>query len=193
MTSSEEEAIIMECRRGDLQRFAALYDAYVEKIGAFIYYRTLHRETAEDLTSDVFLKAFEKIGTFSPDKGSFSSWIYRIARNAVIDHYRTTKNETDVDSVPGLSSRTDIERDASVRESFAKIEAHLANVKPQQREILVMRLWDGLSHAEIAEITGLTEDNCKMIFSRAIRRLRDDLGPMAVLLLILTATVLWPH
>jgi RNA polymerase sigma-70 factor (ECF subfamily) len=190
---STEAAVIRSCQNGDLSEFAVLYDAYVEKIHAFIYYRTLHKETAEDLTSDVFLKAFEKIGTFSERKGSFSSWLYRIARNTVIDHYRTSKAEVDIDGVPGLSSRTDIERDVAARESLAKIEQYLRILKPEHREILVMRLWDGLSHAEIAEITGLSEGNCKMIFSRVIRRLREDLGPSAVLSFILIAHILWPR
>ncbi len=188
-----EHDLIDQCQHGDASAFAALYESYAEKIYAFVYYRTLHRETAEDLVSEIFLKALEKIRTFSTEKGSFSSWLYRIARNTVIDHYRTRKVEGDVESVPGLSSREDIERDADVRQRLQGVEAGLRGLKPRQRELLVMRLWDGLSHREIADITGLTEANAKMTFSRALHQLRTELGISSLAVLLLMKTILWPH
>ena len=80
-TVSEQEAI-ERCQRGDLAGFAVLYDSYVKKIYNFVYYKTMHRETAQDLTSQTFLKAVKNIGSFNAAKGSFSSWLYR-QRNLV--------------------------------------------------------------------------------------------------------------
>lgn len=188
-----DSSVIQACQRGECDQFALIYDAYIKKIYDFIYYKTLHKETAEDLTSITFMKVLDRIQSFDASRGTFNAWIYRIARNTVIDHYRTTKDVTDTDDVWGLSSRDDIERDAELRESLESVERYLAELKPQHREIIIMRVWDQLTYEEIAEITGLTEANCKMTFSRAIRRLRDELGMGAMSTIALIATSIWQN
>lgn len=183
---------VASCVSGHSERFAEVYDAYIKKIYDFIYYKTLHKETAEDLTSTTFMKALEKIQTFDDSKGSFSSWLYRIARNTVIDHYRTRKVAQDVSDIWWLSTGEDIERDAEVYRQLEDVEKYLMKLKPQQREIVIMRVWDQLSYKEIAEITGISESNCKMTFSRTIRHLRETFGSGVVgLLIVAIATTIW--
>ena len=87
---NDEFAIVQSCQKGSVEDFGRLYDLYIKKIYNFIYYKTHHQETAEDLVSIVFTKALKKINTFD-NSGTFSAWLYRIARNTVIDHYRTKK------------------------------------------------------------------------------------------------------
>jgi len=163
-----QEQIIKECQDGNLDEFGVLYDEYFEKIYNFIYYKTHHKESAEDLTSQTFIKALEKIGNYSPNKGLFSSWIYRIARNKVIDYYRTRKSEKDISDVWDLKSDQDIVSDLDTREKLAEVSKYLAKLNPEQREIVVMRVWDSLSYQEISEIIEKSEANCRMIFSRTI-------------------------
>lgn len=183
MEYSEIE-IIEKCQAGDLKDFSLLYDSYVKKIYDFIYYRTNHKETAEDLTSRAFMKALEKIGSFDSGKGSFSSWIYRIARNSVIDHYRTKKNDTDIADLWDLDSGDDIEREFDAREKLKKVDQYLKTLKSEQREILIMRVWQEMSYKEIAEILGKSEASCKMSFSRALIKLKKEM-PLSLLLLLL--------
>jgi DNA-directed RNA polymerase specialized sigma24 family protein len=73
------------------EQFTEVYDLYASRIYQFIYYKTYHKETAEDLTSSTFLRAFENLHQFNPERGSIGAWIYQIARNLVTDHYRAKK------------------------------------------------------------------------------------------------------
>jgi len=168
----------------DPEAFEAQYDAYVRKIYKYVYYRTQHRETAEDLTSQVFLKAFDKLAGFDESRGTFSAWIYGIARNALTDHYRASRDTVDIDDVWDLHSDEDIVRDVEARERVEKLRPYLQALPKDQRELIILRLWDGLSYAEIAEVTGRSEAACKMAFSRTVARLRKDV-PAAILLLML--------
>ena len=179
-----QEQIIRECQKGNLDEFTELYEQYFEKIYRFIYYKTHHRQTTEDLTSQVFIKTLENIGRFNPRKGLFSSWLYRIARNKVIDYYRTKKNESDITGFWDLNSGEKIDTDLENKEKLEQVKRYLDKLKPEQREIIVMRIWNGLSYREIAEILDKKEANCKMIFSRTMKKLREEI-PLALLIILL--------
>jgi len=182
METSEQKAIA-RCQGGEIAAFGELYDAYIKKIYDFVYYKTLHKETAEDLVSLIFTKAMEKIGTYRGEQGAFSSWLYRIARNTVIDHYRTHKKEKNVDDVWDLSGDDDIERDTDARAQLTKVEAYLQTLSAEQRDIIIMRLWQGMSHAEIADALGKQEGAIKVAYSRAMKELRKNVDVLAVLLI----------
>lgn len=181
MEKRDEQKIIVACQNSDTKEFGKLYDEYIRKIYDFIYYKTHHRETAEDLTSQTFMKALEKIGSFDCAKGSFSSWIYQIARNSVIDFYRTKKGDIGIDDIWDLSSDANIERDMDARQKIEKVEGYIGKLKSEQREIIILRVWQGMMYKEIAEITGKSEVSCKMMFSRAIRDLRKEM-PLSILI-----------
>ena len=189
----DDQQLAERCVQGEKEAFAILYDRYIGKIYRFIYYKTFVKETAEDITSDVFHKAFERIHSFNGAKGTFSAWVYRIARNSVIDHYRTQKKNIPIEDVFDLSTenRTVEEHDAIT--TLARVEEYMKTLPPRQREIITLRLWEELSYKEIAEILGGTEDSTKMAFSRAIRELREHCGPFALLaLLAITAGATLP-
>ena len=181
----DEEAIIINCQTGNLDDFAKLYDKYIKKIYDFTYYRILHKETTEDLVSKTFFKALSNIDKYQADKGSFSSWLYKIAKNTIIDYCRTKKETTDIDNVWDLSSNEDILRDADNKQKLEQVEQYLKKLKKEQREIIMMRVWDGLSYKEIAAITKKSEANCKVIFSRTINTLRQQM-PLEMFILLLT-------
>ena len=86
-----ENEIIIQCKNGNLKNFSLLFDEYKDKIYRFIYFKTQHKETAEDLLSQTFIKALEHINQINIKKGSFKNWIYTIARNNVTDFYRKYK------------------------------------------------------------------------------------------------------
>lgn len=174
----------------DPKAFEAHYDAYVRKIYAYVYYRTQHRETAEDLTSLIFLKALDKLGSFDETRGTFSAWIYGIARNALTDHYRAARDTVDIDDVWDLRSDEDVARDVEARERVEKLRPYLQALTKDQRELVFLRLWDGLSYAEIAALTGRSEDACKMAFSRTLSRLRKDVPASILLLMLFTQRIL---
>ena len=203
----DENKIINDCQKGDLEKFSVLYDVYVDKIYRFIFYKTSHRETAEDLTSQTFIKSMKAINSFDDKKGTFQAWLFRIARNTVIDFYRTKKNLMNIDDVWELGTtqrmeatlevghtihseqllfRTRLcpENVLSTQDDLRKAQEYLANLSPRQREIVFLRVWDNMPYKQIAEIINETEANCKMIFSRTIKKMKSDLGPLAALLLL---------
>ena len=157
--------------RGETARFGGLYDAYVRPIYDFLYYKTHHKETAEDLTAETFFKALNNIQQFDTSR-SFRSWLYAIAHNAVRDHYRAARPTADIEDVWDLAEDDTMVRDAETRRTLAEVQKHLSALSPIQRDILILRLWQDLSYKEIAEIVGKSEANSKMIYSRAIAALR---------------------
>jgi RNA polymerase sigma-70 factor, ECF subfamily len=171
----DDAQLIANFRVGQTEDFGLLYDKYVRKIYDFIYFKTHHKEVAEDLCSKTFIKCLEKLETYQQSKGSFSSWLYRIATNTVIDHYRTQKNHSDIADAWDLASDEDLLRDVENKDKFVEVEKLLKELSPQQRDIVMLRIWSGLSYKEIAEIVGKSEDNCKMIFSRAVGKMRGEL------------------
>ena len=182
MEEKEDDILVLECTRGDTQAFGVLYDRYLDRIYRFIYYKVWNKETAEDITSDVFHKAFQKIDSYDRGKGTFSAWIYRIARNAVIDHYRTVKKTVNIDDAfdIGEEDRTIEEHDILL--NLGRVREFLEKLTARQREIITLRIWEDHSYREIAELIGGTEDSAKMAFSRAMKELREKCGPLGFLL-----------
>ena len=179
-----EQQVLGACKKGNLEEFGKLYDVYVDKIYRFIFYKTSHKETAEDLTSETFTKALKSIGGFSANKGTFQAWLFKIARNTVIDFYRTKKNLVNIEDVWELGHTDNLQNVLSTQDDLRKVREYLSKLSPRQREIVILRVWDNMPYKQIAEIVNETEANCKMIFSKTIKKMKNDLGPLAVLLLI---------
>ncbi len=167
--------------------FLDIYDDFGEKIYRFIYYKTCHRETAEDLTSQTFLKAIEKWTQYNHKKGSVSAWLYGIARNLVFDHFRKNKREGlsldihDIWDIPVYDEFTTNLENIELSEQLHEI---LGNLPVKQREIIILRVWENLTYKEISRIMLKSEASCKMLFSRTIKKLKETMT-MAMLMEIL--------
>jgi RNA polymerase sigma-70 factor, ECF subfamily len=155
----------------DNKDFAKIYDKYVRSIYNFIYYKTYHKETAEDLTSATFTKALNKFETFDLNKGSISTWLYQIARNTVIDFYRTRKPNVNIEDVWNLSDGEDFTQDFDAKEKIKTVKKYLKALNSEQREIVLLRVWEDKTYREIAKILGKSEPSCRMAYSRAIQTL----------------------
>ncbi len=169
-----EAQLIKECQNGNLDRFAEIYDAYVNKIYRFVYYRTNHKETAEDITSVVFMKSMNKISSYSFEKGTFSSWLYKIARNSVIDYYRSKKDVDDIDDFWNLGEDSNLDSRVDANMKLDEIKEYLKKFSDEQREIIMMRIWDGLSYKEISEITGKNVGALKVTVSRILKKIKNE-------------------
>lgn len=177
----------MECVDGLSSReaFSAFYDANAKRVYDFIYHKTFHRETARDLTHTVFLKAMERLDDLKPEETSFPAWIFTVARNSVIDYYRTRHPSVSVEDVWDLKSDQDVELDVLNRERYEILHRHLHALSPEKRELLVLRIWEDLSFAEIALIQGVTPGSCKMAFHRLIKQLREEMPALLMMLICL--------
>lgn len=179
----DEKELVRKCQAGDLGCFGVLYDAYLDKIYNFVFYRTGNKELAEDLVSQTFFKAIRNIAKF--DGENFSAWLYRIARNTVIDNYRTSKTEEPIENLLNLSEGSDLIREIDKKVKLEEVQKILSKLKKEQQEIVLMKVWDGLSYKEIAEIMGKSEASCKMMFSRTLSLLKEEMSTLLLLLIML--------
>jgi RNA polymerase sigma-70 factor (ECF subfamily) len=179
----DEATLIEAFKNGDAQAFEELYHLHVRSVFDFIYVRVRHRETAEDIVSQAFLNALEKIDTFDSRRGTFGAWIFRIARNVMIDHFRSAHPTQSIDDAWELPSSSDVPRDADAAIRLGEILALLKDLTPVQRDTVLLRAWHGKSFAEIAEILGSTEAASKMMYKRTVEKLKDALPVVLFLFL----------
>ncbi len=185
----DDRNLIEKFKNGDKESFSLLYDKYVDKIFKFIYFKTSHKETAEDLCSQTFIKALEKLNDFTFNSNTyFSAWLYTIARNTVIDHYRKnnkSKNNINIDDVWDITDNTDILSDVEFKEKTEIIAKYIKKLNSEQREIIMLKIFEDLSYKEIAEILDKNEGACKMSFCRAIKTLRKEMPLLSLISLFL--------
>lgn len=183
---ADELQLVAKAQKGREDAFAELYERYLKQIYNFVYFKTTHKETVEDLVSLVFIKVLENLKNFKiKEKASFKAWIYLIARNTVIDYYRTQKKDKNIDDFWDIGIDNDLNLEIDNKEKIAEIQKYLKDLKPSQREVVILRVWEGLSYKEIAEIVGKSQENAKMIFSRTIRKLKEEMTPEVFLLFLL--------
>lgn len=178
MTEFEAEAITA-VQAGQRERFGELYDTYVGKIYAYLFRRVSHRETAEDLTSTVFMKAVDKLSTFRT--GSFSAWLYTIAHHTLVDHYRTNRPNLDITSVTAPIAPGDLEQRVDQRQQLAQVRQQIKSLPTDVQDIITMRVWDDLPFADISRIVGKSPAAVKMAFARGIQKLQ----PMTLTLFLI--------
>ncbi|WP_084704810.1 ECF subfamily RNA polymerase sigma factor, BldN family [Phaeacidiphilus oryzae] len=166
--------LVGRAQQGDSEAFGRLYDHYSDTVYRYIYYRVGSRATAEDLTSETFLRALRRIGTFTWQGRDFGAWLVTIARNLVADHFKSSRFRLEVTTGEMLDAN-EVERspEESVLESLsnaALLEA-VRRLNPQQQECVTLRFLQGLSVAETARIMGKNEGAIKTLQYRAVRTL----------------------
>lgn len=168
------------CRAGSLDAFGFIYDAFFRKIYDFVFYKTMDSAIAEDITSEVFMKALKAIDGFGgASESDLKSWLYRIAHNSVIDHYRTKKEAIateDIEEILGYEE--DYSANVDDKNTLEEVLEYLETIPAEQKQILIMRIWGDLPYAEIAEITGKSTDNCKKIVSRLLAQISANVSFM---------------
>lgn len=176
---------------GDTVSFGKLYDCYIQELYRFVYYKTHHTQTAEDITADVFIKALDNIASYDETKASFRTWLYTISRRTVIDHYRTDKFalSIDADDAWDIPSEDNTREQVHAKVDVAVLQPYLNQLSSEQRDVIMLRLWEQLSYKEIAEILGKSEASCKMAFSRSMKTLKDAM-PISLYLLFAITSIL---
>ena len=171
-----EEKLIREAIAGEASAFGLLYDKYQPVIYRFIYIKISHREEAEDLTHQVFLRAWENIYTYEFRGFSFSSWLYYIARNKVIDHYRTRKITIDIESIQISEEIKPNEKTIDEKLEIKKIKNAITKLRPVEQDVLIMRFIEELSPKEVAGILKKSEGSIRLIQHKALKNLKKILN-----------------
>ena len=167
-----QRRLIGLAKDGDADAFGLLYDGYIERIFRYIYFRVTDEVTAEDLTSQVFSKAWENLDRYKPSGAPFIAWLYTIARNAVIDHFRTLKETVGLDEVASLSSAGPSPDD--VVELHFETEAlreALQSLTDEQQQVVVLKFIAGMTTDEIAKQLGKRPSAIRALQMRGLQAL----------------------
>lgn len=158
--------------------FADVYDEHVWDVYGFFGYRLSSREAAEDLTQTTFERALKAWGRFDPARASARTWLLAIARNVMIDHFRSDRAARE----RSLDGEDEAARDRALGSAELDegrlgpepgLAAALGRLGDRERELIALRFGGDMTSAEIAELTGLTLANVQQILSRSLRRLRE--------------------
>jgi RNA polymerase sigma-70 factor (ECF subfamily) len=170
-----EPSLIRRAIHGDTEAFGALYDRYLDEIHRYIFFQVSGTGLAEDLTETVFLKAFESLPGFRSGRKMthFRAWLYRIARNTVIDHYRTKKAPLPLDEQPPMEApEPGPEGILQTKETRADLHQAIDQLDDPFRQVILMRFISDLSYEETAGALELTVNYVRVIQFRALRKLK---------------------
>ncbi len=173
---NDPKELMRLAKAGNSEAYGQLYELYFTPIFRYIYLRVRDKEKANDLAQTVFLKVFTALPNFKEQNKSPLAYFFTVARNAVIDFWRT-KKDVGVDDFDAIIERT-IDEDASPQKSYEKnenqelIQSALQELTDIQREVITLKYLSELSNKEIAELLGKTEEAVRQLQCRALRSLK---------------------
>jgi RNA polymerase sigma-70 factor, ECF subfamily len=168
-----DEAWLIQQAQQDIRFFRELYPRYVDRIYAYIAYRVGTKQDVEDLVSETFLRALERIQDFEyRGEWSFGGWLLRIAYLVVNEHYRrhaTHKTPLALEDVPMIESEhPHLDDQLILKELFVTLQHLLQTLAPRQQEVILLKYFGGLRNQEIATLLGMTESTIASYLSRAL-------------------------
>ena len=174
---NQQEKLLVSAAQGDKQAFGLLYSRYLDEIYRFVYFKVGSRLTAEDITEETFLKTWEslpKIYKKGTKIDNLRAWLYRTAKNLVIDHYRKKKPAYNIEHT--RPSKEPLPEDLVLEEEISQNLLHsIQKLEPDHQEIIILRLINDLSHRETAEIMNISEGNSRVLLFRALKKLKEIL------------------
>ena len=172
MIEKDDNELVYEVIHGSISSFEILIERYQNTIFNMVYRMVNERETALDLTQDTFIKAFEKMGSFNFNY-RFFSWLYRIAANVTINHLKSQRRFESL--AKAERARVADEADPGTGDRSRKLRMGLKLLRADQRMLILLKYYFGLSYGEMAETLGLPEKKIKARLFTAREKLRDEL------------------
>ncbi|MAT96100.1 MAG: RNA polymerase subunit sigma-24 [Anaerolineaceae bacterium] len=182
LTMPNEQSLAQQAQ-ADPAAFARLYDHYLRRVYNYMRYRLNDAQMADDLTAQVFHRAWEKRHNHDPEKAPFGAWLFGIARHVINDHYRRQKRFGWL-SLEVLRERFSL--NPPPEEAFIQSEMQtlvlqaVARLNEREREIVALKFGGNLNNVQIAELTGLTASNVGVILYRAMKQLKAALETQGV-------------
>ena len=179
-----DEELVERCRRKDNGAWTRLVQKYRREIFGLCFRATGRKEEAEDLTQEIFLKVFKAIGAFDSRRASFTTWLYRVARNHLVDYYRCTRKdrvtssiEDELPQIEQNQARTDRPSDPVERsERQIVLQKALNQISPGLRQAVVLRDLHGMEYAEVSRVLGIPSGTAKSRVHRGHLELGRLLG-----------------
>jgi RNA polymerase sigma-70 factor (ECF subfamily) len=170
-----DAALVHAAQAGDARAFGELYERYRQPLYRYCLARSSSPHEAEDLVSDVFLRAMESLARYRDQGLPFIAFLYRVARNAAIDRSRKDKGSSLFDMVIEPRSSVDIEADAARASDMDLVLGALRKIKPEYREVILLRFVEGYSAADVAKLLDKAEKAIWNLQQRGLERLRNEL------------------
>ncbi len=177
-----DAALAARASAGDAEAFGALYDRYVDAVYRYVFYRVRNEAEAEDVTSDVFFKALRAMPRYQP-RQPFLAWLYRIARNAVIDRARRQRPQVSFEDAllhGGADRVVDPDAGLDLLSDSVAVRAAISQLTPLQQDVIILRYVEGLDTKAIGRIIGRRDGTVRGIEFRALGALRAALPREAV-------------
>ena len=174
----QEKILIHRAQRGDQNAFARLYDEYVQHIQRFVIFKISDRDKAEELVNIIFTKIFDYL-LKGDEVEDFRALLYKIARNTIIDFYRTKGQYlVSLDEVleKDFSEKTNLDEELDIKLDLERIKEALNKIPDHYREVLILRFVEELSFKEIAKTIGQKEATTRMMVHRGLKELKKQLA-----------------
>jgi RNA polymerase sigma-70 factor, ECF subfamily len=168
-----DQELLSRALQGDADAFGDIYERYLDEIHRYVYFRVADRFEAEDLTETIFLKAWEALPRFRSAEVNLRAWIYRIARNTVVDHYRTHKPASDLPLEHMRDAGPLPEHHIQNLDEHARLADLIRAMDEKMQQVIICRFANGMSHAETAEVMGIKEGHVRVLQLRALQKLRE--------------------
>jgi RNA polymerase sigma-70 factor (ECF subfamily) len=180
-TDSEIQELVERMKSGDREAFGEVYELLAPKVYGYLYHRVNSKvQLAEDLTEEVFVKVLEKLDRYEDRGLPFVAWVYRIAHNHLVDHFRRPTNQPTV-SIDDCNGLAEQETDLSINRALThdQVSRALDLLTEDQRRVVVLRFLQGMNILETARAVGKSEDAVKKLQARGLLALRRALRTMA--------------
>jgi RNA polymerase sigma-70 factor (ECF subfamily) len=170
--------LVERAQRGDPAALEELYLIHFDRIFSYLHLSVGNRHDAEDLTTQTFLKMLEAIGRFRWRAVPFSAWLFRIAHNVAMDHFRASRRSEPREEVPEPEpdERSSAEEEAMHAIGRASLRELIEELSPDQKQVLTLKFVFDFSNAEVARILGKTEGAIKSLQHRALASLHRQIG-----------------
>ena len=180
MTEKRELArLIKRIQKGDAEAFGQLYNRFHDKVFLYVYRQTGSKTDAEDITAGVFLYVLEKIDGFTWRGAGFAAWLFRIARNDVLDHFRKKGNGTRevalTDEIMQLPSHLLVEEQAETSFRDRQLRLAITELSEEQQQVMLLKLTMNFSNRQVGEVLGKSEGAIKALTHRALLGLRKKM------------------
>ena len=180
INQEEIEELVVEAKQGDTASFAKIYDLFVDTIYRYIYFK-VGKEEALDLTETVFLKIWENLKSYHRSGSYFSAWIFRIAHNIVVDHYRLKRENLSLDmDLPDEKRQHNPIILTEQKISHELLYKAIAQLKKKYQQIIILKYINELDNGEIAAILRRSEGSLRILKFRALKALKLVLEQMNI-------------
>lgn len=173
---SELKELVERAKAGDAEAFGNIYELLVDRVYRFIFLRTNNKEDAEDLTEQVFIKCWENLKKYQEKGIIFEAYVFKVARNQIIDYYRTKKKHSNIDEALEISDKGLSPEEQTEKNLAKELVLNALNSLPgSYKEIIILKFIEEKDNTEIGQILNKPTDQIRVLQSRALKALRKIL------------------